>query len=341
MERRQGSYTAQPEVFVSYASLDRDRVLGIADRLTAAGIKLWIDHDKIPGGANYGEAIVRGIKSSKVLLLMVSHASMRSRNVRAEIQVAWKHDRPYLPLLLEGIEFPEQIEYWLEGWQWIDATNEAEHGWMPRLLDALRLKGVSVGGVRPAGAMAPGPTGPASAPNVAGGNLSSLMSIARFTDQIWPLPAERLIEPGRTALRGLGAPQDDAEHEFRLGSRVRLAIESEREGHLLLLNEGADGLVYCLCPSWFAPSTRVRVGRNEYPQAESRYRGFVVTGKPGREHVLAVITDEPLGLDWMPTDARIPSRVLNADDVRMVLERLRELSTDRWMVMSTYFDVGP
>jgi hypothetical protein len=322
-----------PEVFVSYASVDRDRVLRIADRLAAAGVSLWIDRTGIPGGTSYGEAIVRGIKSSKVLLLMVSHASMRSRNVRAEIQLAWKYERPYLPLLLEAIEFPEQIEYWLEGWQWIDASNALEHQWLPRLLDALTLKGVGVRGRVPAGAAA-------SPTQTAEPGLSSLMSMARFTDQIWPLPAERPMR-SEGALRGLGAPQDDVEREFTLGSRVRLIIECEREGHLLLLNQGADGLTYCLCPSWFAPSTRVHVGRNEYPQPESRYRGFVVTGKSGREQLLAVITDESLDVDWMPAEPKTPSRVLTADDIGAVLERLRELPSDRWMVMATYFDVGP
>jgi len=58
--------------------------------------------------------IVRGIKGCKVLLLMCSDAALRSRNVKQEIQLAWKYERPYLPLLLEPTSFPEQLEYWLE-----------------------------------------------------------------------------------------------------------------------------------------------------------------------------------------------------------------------------------
>jgi hypothetical protein len=129
------------------------------------------------------------------------------------------------------------------------------------------------------------------------------------------------------------------QHGHRLGSRVCLAIESESEGHLLLLDEGTTGKIYCLCPSRFSPDTRLRPGRSHLPQAGSRYNSFVVTGNPGREHLLAIITDEPLGLDWMPTDPKIPARVLNQADINTLLTRLRDLEGDRWMVLSTYFDV--
>jgi hypothetical protein len=66
----------------------------------------------------------------------------------------------------------------------------------------------------------------------------------------------------------------------------------------------------------------------------------VVTGKPGREHLLAIITDESLGLDWLPTDPKKePARVLKQVDIDALLARLRNLEGDRWTALSTYFDV--
>jgi len=166
--------------------------------------------------------------------------------------------------------------------------------------------------------------------------------VARFTDQIWPVPLESVTRAAtRSAVRGLGAPQDDVQHGHRLGSRVCLAIESERMGHLLLLDEGPEETLYCLCPSWFAPDTRLRPGRSYLPQAGARYDSFVITGKPGREHLLAIITDEPPGLDWRPPDERVPARVLTSVDVDTLLARLRSLEADRWTALATYFDVLP
>jgi hypothetical protein len=129
------------------------------------------------------------------------------------------------------------------------------------------------------------------------------------------------------------------QHGHRLGSRLSLSIESDREGYLMLLDEGPENIVYCLCPSWFAPDTRLKAGRCYLPQAGSRYDSFEVSGEPGREHLLAIITDEPLGLDWLPADPRTPARVLNPEDIRLLLDRLRRLETNGWVALSTYFDV--
>src|SRR6266540_3541935 len=82
-----------PEVFINYASRDSDRVLPIADQLQGASVSLWLDRHKIPGGSNYGPEIVRGIKGCKVLMLICSDAALRSRNVKQEIQLAWKYGR--------------------------------------------------------------------------------------------------------------------------------------------------------------------------------------------------------------------------------------------------------
>jgi predicted ATPase/Flp pilus assembly protein TadD len=136
------SSTPTAEVFVSYASRDRARVLEIVERLEAEGISVWLDRDRIEGGANYGAEIVDGIKGCKVLAIMCTAAAVRSRNVKQEIQLAWKYERPYLPLLLDRVEFPEEIQYWLEGWQWIEVLDSPPEGWLPGVLQALDRSGV-------------------------------------------------------------------------------------------------------------------------------------------------------------------------------------------------------
>lgn len=335
MKNNQSYKHADHEVFISYASRDRERVQMIAHHLESAGVKIWLDLNKIPGGTNYGEEIVSAIKKCKVLMLMCSDASMRSRNVKAEIQLAWRYERPYLPLLLEKISFPEQLEYWLEGWQWVEVMSFPAETWLPRVLEALALKEVKhhdkvQPSIKPDSIVEP---------ILLGKELDGLRAVAKFTDQIWPLPAARANRGMGVPTRGLGAPQDHVQHGFRLGSRACLAVESDRAGHLLLLDEGPEGVVYCLCPSWFAPDTRLRPGRNYLPQEGSDYDSFVITGKPGREQLLAVITDEPLELDWLPKDPEIPARVLNQADIGLLLNQLRTLEGNRWTALSTYFDV--
>src|SRR4051812_23244847 len=89
-----------PYVFVSYASVDRDKILPVVQWLRSADVPVWVDLDDIGGGANYGSEIVEAIKGCRAFLLMCTPAALASRNVRQEIQLAWKHDRHYLPLLI-------------------------------------------------------------------------------------------------------------------------------------------------------------------------------------------------------------------------------------------------
>ena len=251
-------------IFISYASHDVGRVLPIARHLEAAGVPLWRDHDRILGGGNYGPEIARAIRESRWLMLMCTDASMRSRNVKQEIQLAWKYQVPYLPLLLEPISFPEQLEYWLEGWQRIEVLDRPPEQWLSAVL-------ASVTG-SPAG------IAELHQPNCVFTGLAGLRALASYTDQIWPLPAEVQHRGFRGELRDLGAPSDGAQYAFRLGSRVRLAIEADRDCHLLLLDEGTSGKTYCLCPSAFAPDTRVRHGRTYLPQGGAVDDAFTVTG---------------------------------------------------------------
>jgi CheY-like chemotaxis protein len=131
-------------VFISYASADRKRVYPIAESLEAAGIRVWIDRNEIAGGANYGPFIVQGIRDSASVLVACSAASMQSRNVKQEIQLAWKYQRPYVPLLLEQTVFPDDVTYWLEGWQWIEVMDRPNAEWFPELLRAINNLGLDV-----------------------------------------------------------------------------------------------------------------------------------------------------------------------------------------------------
>lgn len=331
--------TRKVDAFVSYASRDMDRVAPIVARLESAGVSVWRDQERILGGGNYGPEIVDGIERCNVLLLMCSAASMRSQNVKQEIQLAWHYGRPYLPLLLDGTigrSYPKQVQYWLEGCQWIEVLDRPPHEWLPMVLQAIERIGAGDETADPGGLE----TASAVCPVRLDQGLEGLRKLASFTDQIWPEPAAA-HKRGHTrgALRDLGELPEEAGHGFRLGSRVCLAIESDREGHLLLLNEGTSGKIYCLCPSRFAPDTQLHAGRTYLPQAGPPLDAFAVTGRPGREQLLAIVTDQPLDLGWMPNDPAVPARVLTPPDVEHLLSRVRALEADRWTALSTYFDV--
>jgi hypothetical protein len=54
---------------------------------------------------------------------------------------------------------------------------------------------------------------------------------------------------------------------------------------------------------------------------------------------VAIITKQPLSLHWMPTDKRVPARVLSAEDVEQLLAVLENLQPGSWTALTTYCDV--
>ncbi len=133
-----------PYVFVSYASADRERVLPVVERLEAAGVSVWIDREGIHGGANYALEIAEAIEGAAALLLMCSSASLASRNVKQEIALAWRFEKPYLPLLLETVEIPKDVAYWLEASQWIEVLDRSEAAWLADVGKALDPLGITL-----------------------------------------------------------------------------------------------------------------------------------------------------------------------------------------------------
>jgi hypothetical protein len=68
---------------------------------------------------------------------------------------------------------------------------------------------------------------------------------------------------------------------------------------------------------------------------------FEVADPPGREHLLAIMTDVPLQLDWLPSDPDVPERQLFQEDIDALVAQLGA-STQRGLALKkTYLIVEP
>jgi serine/threonine protein kinase len=172
-------------------------------------------------------------------------------------------------------------------------------------------------------------------------SFERLWSNSTFTDRIRPLSLKARHEERSQQRRSLGAKPKRAQYSYRLGDELCLAFDIRREGYLTLMDQGPEGIIYCLSPSQFAPNTRIESGRFYLPQEESPYPAFELSGSVGKEKLLAIITDEPLGLDWLSHDADTPARVVSADDIEYLFARLGELGEDRWHGLASYFEIRP
>jgi TolB-like protein len=132
------------EVFISYAARDRERVLGLVERLRKAGVTVWIDQVGIDVSTMWSQEIVSAIKSCKVMLLSISPHSTESGNVVKELALASERKKPIIPVYLEAAEIPETMEYQLAGIQRVEYFRENEDAAFKAMLRSLVKRGVHV-----------------------------------------------------------------------------------------------------------------------------------------------------------------------------------------------------
>jgi hypothetical protein len=123
-----------------------------------------------------------------------------------------------------------------------------------------------------------------------------LWETATPTDKLKPVLLKSLspLEMGEAEMT------EEDSFSFRLNSRIRFEVNLDGAGYLLLLEKGTSGKMWCLCPSGFAPELKHLGGRVSLPQASSRHKYFKLTGSPGQEEIVAVITKDVPRLDWLP-----------------------------------------
>jgi len=131
------------EVFVSYARVNRERVVQLVERMRSAGVGVWIDEGGIHGASLWGQEIVDAIESSKVMVLMLSDASITSDNVVKELSIASEDKKPILPVYLHQAEIPKSMRYQLAGIQHIEYFESNEDAAFRSMCAALSRLGVS------------------------------------------------------------------------------------------------------------------------------------------------------------------------------------------------------
>lgn len=100
------------DVFLSHNSKDKPWVIRLKNELLQRGLTVWLDHDEIRPGDLFVEALERGIRESKSVVLVVSPEAMQSGWVREEysraLVLAQSTDDPLqlIPVVLRDAELP-------------------------------------------------------------------------------------------------------------------------------------------------------------------------------------------------------------------------------------------
>jgi len=132
------------EVFVSYASPDREVAFKIAAFLEGQNVTCWIAPRDVPPGMEYGAAIIQGIETSNALVLVLSEHSNDSQFVRKEVERAVSKVKPVLPVRIREVVPSGSLEFFISSAQWVDAWRSPMEQHLSTLVEAVRA--ISRGG---------------------------------------------------------------------------------------------------------------------------------------------------------------------------------------------------
>jgi pSer/pThr/pTyr-binding forkhead associated (FHA) protein len=122
-----------PLVFLSYSRSDTEFVRELAADLRRRGVNVWYD-DRLRAGAEWLQQLATSIQTVNSFVLVISPASMQSRNVKWEIEQARAAGKKIIPLLLEPSD--ETMPDWLKGVQYIKVKQDYQQA-LARLVDVI------------------------------------------------------------------------------------------------------------------------------------------------------------------------------------------------------------
>ena len=125
---------SEPYVFVCYAHKDAELVYADLSDVNARGINLWYD-EGISGGSSWRAGIAEAIQGAGKLLFFISESSLQSTHCLREIDYALNHDLDIIPVYLDDLALPAELELVLNRVQAL--FRESDPRYMDHLHEAL------------------------------------------------------------------------------------------------------------------------------------------------------------------------------------------------------------
>ena len=163
------------DIFVSYASQDRDAAFRIVAYLEQNGIRCWVAPRDVPPGMEYGEAIIQGIAQSRALVLILSDQSNESQFVRKEVERAVSKTKPVLPVRIREVKPSGSLEFFISSSQWVDAWKSPMEQHLLPLVAAIKAMGTP-GAASVQSSTLPPPPRRSNAPLIAGIAIAVLLA---------------------------------------------------------------------------------------------------------------------------------------------------------------------
>lgn len=128
-----------PQIFLSYAREDEDRVNSLYLRLTRAGFNVWVDKQNLLPGQRWPHEIEKALKRSELVIVCLSHRSIQKRGfLQKEIRKALERlqeklesDIYLIPARFDDCEVPDS----LSNIEWADVFTEDGYAKLIQAID--------------------------------------------------------------------------------------------------------------------------------------------------------------------------------------------------------------
>ncbi|NJN80752.1 MAG: toll/interleukin-1 receptor domain-containing protein [Anaerolineales bacterium] len=106
----------KPNIFISYSRREVGFVDELASYLEKEEYGVWLDYQSLVPGKPWEEQIYKGVVNSDVILLVVSKASITSRNVEMEWKrVIEEKNKRVILVIFEAVDLPKNSKN-MNGW---------------------------------------------------------------------------------------------------------------------------------------------------------------------------------------------------------------------------------
>ena len=126
------------DVFISYSTKDKMVADAVCATLERKKIRCWIAPRDVPAGQPFAASLVKAIKASSVIVLILSEGSNQSTHVLREVGEAVDNGIPILPLRIENVDPTEEMHYYIKSIHWLDAMNPPLERHLEKLADSVQ-----------------------------------------------------------------------------------------------------------------------------------------------------------------------------------------------------------
>jgi hypothetical protein len=131
------------DVFISHSSIDRPVADTICAFLEARQIRCWMAPRDILPGEEWGDSILRGIQTCRIMVLVFSKAANDSGPVRSEVDRAVNARKVLIPFRIQNVAPTGAMEFHIGRRHWLEAYQPPMEKHLDYLVRAVRdvLKG--------------------------------------------------------------------------------------------------------------------------------------------------------------------------------------------------------